>query len=688
MMRGGGWGRPRSYASMTDPGGGDRRGRGGGGLGRGGGGGGYAQGVSQSSGGAQQTEQQVGNVRETQILVGRRLAQEANREAIELKELALKKKAFLQLKWDLDCHRKHLGKGNIVNILINEHGQRVVNVDKANVNKMLRVSGFNTEDVMGITINEYRTNQVEVMFNDEVEVETADMEKKINSNGFDVSVTRFDKTEEFLSIYGLPLTNNVLYMEDQIREAIAPFVKEVTEIKPLVHSDELGDDFFKGKRNGNWRVKTIPKMNKQIPNYIVVGSREKVMGKVVYSKNAGEKLEMCSDCFSTEHFKRSPECSGPVKWSVYCDQFKEEWNKNFADEGDDEQVQMETGVSRVVELQKNLEGELAKIKSRETELASKHEGDQKKLEELNRKVTEMDLVNASLQVEVDKLDEEKKRNADLEEQVKNLTGKVKELETKSGEDQELMETAFSRIAANVTVRHRSLSLGSREFTGQPERFFQRNPPPGPSVLMLDGNSMERVTDESILGQTMVAEREAGSSGDMELNNESFQKGTLDFSPPCYGFDRENTGVAARTKLGQKIVNLQESSEVPEDKGEINVQEKGRKYDEIEEVTNLTLTSTPKRGRSVGEPKEQRKVKRRGGKKRQGQHPEIGSKIIMDTLSGEMKYVVNAKKNNKPDDFNYVLLNEEGMETSFDMKSQNWLYEVEEDQELNRESLRL
>ena len=84
---------------------------------------------------------------------------------------------------------------------------------------------------------------------------------------------------------------------------------------------------------------------------------------------------------------------------------------------------------------------------------------------------------------------------------------------------------------------------------------------------------------------------------------------------------------------------------------------------------------------------QRKVKRRGGKKRQGQHPEIGSKIIMDTLSGGMKYVVNAKKNNKPEDFNYVLLNEEGIETSFDMKSQNWLYEVEEDPELNGKSLR-
>ena len=250
-------------------------------------------------------------------------------------------------------------------------------------------------------------------------------------------------------------------------------------------------------------------MGKQIPNYIVVGSREKVMGKVVYSKNAGEKLEMCSDCFSTEHFKRSPECSGPVKWSVYCDQFKEEWNKNRTDEGNDEQIQIGTGVSRVVELQKNLEGEIAKIKSKETELASRHEGDQKKLEELNKKVAEMELFNASLQVEVGKLDEEKKRNADLEEQVKKLTGKIQELVTKSGEDQELMETAFSRIAANVTVRHRALSLESREYAGQPERFFQRNPPPGPSFSTLDGKSTEKEADESTLGQTMLVETEEG-----------------------------------------------------------------------------------------------------------------------------------------------------------------------------------
>ena len=34
---------------------------------------------------------------------------------------------------------------------------------------------------MGITINEYRPNQVEVMFEDDVLVDTVEMENKINS---------------------------------------------------------------------------------------------------------------------------------------------------------------------------------------------------------------------------------------------------------------------------------------------------------------------------------------------------------------------------------------------------------------------------------------------------------------------------------------------------------------------------
>ena len=205
---------------MADQGGGGVRGRAGGGVGRGGQG-------ARNGPGPGTVRQERNDVQEgvNSVQAGNRQVQEAEREARDLKNQALRKKAYLQLKWDLDCNRKHLGKGNIVNILINDQNQRVVNVEKKNINTMLRVSGFSVEDVMGITLNEYRPNQVEVMFKDEVPVDTLDMENKINRNGFDVTVAKFDKAEDHLIIYGLPLTNDVEYVEKQIREAVGPFVK-------------------------------------------------------------------------------------------------------------------------------------------------------------------------------------------------------------------------------------------------------------------------------------------------------------------------------------------------------------------------------------------------------------------------------------------------------------------------------
>ena len=251
-MRRGGWG-PKSYAQVADHGGGGWRGGGGGGRG-GQGQGGPRPGTVQQRGHQERHDvQEIRTGLQAGIIAVNRQAQVAEREARDLKSQAFKKKAYLQLKWDLDCNRKHLGKGNIVNILINDQNQRVVNIEKKNINKMLRVSGFSVEDVLGITINEYRSNQVEVMFKDEVLVDTVDMENKINSDGFDVTVVKFDKAEDHLVIYGLPLTNNVKYMEEQIREA----VKEVTEVKPLVHSDEEGEEKWKSEsKNGTLIGKT------------------------------------------------------------------------------------------------------------------------------------------------------------------------------------------------------------------------------------------------------------------------------------------------------------------------------------------------------------------------------------------------------------------------------------------------
>ena len=670
MMGGNGWGPPRSYAAATDPGGGVGRGWRGGGGARGG----YergGRGASQGNGRGQQIEQ---NDRQEMIALARRQGQEANQQAREMKEQVLKRKAYLQLKWDLDCNRKHLGRGNIVNILINEATQRVISENKkGNVNKMLRISGFTSDDVMGITINEYRPNQVEVMFKDEVQVDTNDMETKINTNGFDVSISRFDKAEDFLIIYGLPLTNNVEYVKDQIKEAIGPFVKEVTEVKPLVHSDDdLGDDFFKGKRNGNWRVKTIPKMGKQIPNYIVVGSREKVMGKVVYSKNAGEKQEMCADCFSTEHYKRDPDCPGPVKWSVYCDQFKKDWDKNYLEKDlENDEGLMVGSDSRIVELQKKLEESLAEVAEKEKDLEgklNKNKNVEEKLDNLNRQVTEFNNENLTLQEKLRKLGEKVAECEGLKEQVKILTKKNEMLRNQATESQELVE----KCHANVTLRSRSKSMGPT-FMVEHRDIAEWRIPSGPQLNLTDnftagtdGFDMEIIEndkdDEFLVNMVddLILPMQEAEGNDNEVNI----RGVTSASPPCHGFEGEENGEVLSQKIGETISGLEdeENKMVSDDSSVTENME-----DVVEEnCINSEILGTPKRRWEDSKPR--RKVKPRNDTK---EHPNIGDKIVLETLSGGKIYTVHSKKNRRDSDFNYVLINTEGNEVLLDLKGQSW-----------------
>ena len=653
-MRRGGWG-PKSYAQVADHGGGGWRGGGGGGRG-GQGQGGPRPGTVQQRGHQERHDvQEIRTGLQAGIIAVNRQAQVAEREARDLKSQAFKKKAYLQLKWDLDCNRKHLGKGNIVNILINDQNQRVVNIEKKNINKMLRVSGFSVEDVLGITINEYRSNQVEIMFKDEVLVDTVDMENKINSDGFDVTVVKFDKAEDHLVIYGLPLTNNVKYMEEQIREAVGPFVKEVTEIKPLVHSDEEGDDVFKGKRNGNWRVKTVPKLGRQIPNYIVVGIKERVMGKVVYSKNAGEKKEMCADCFSTEHFKRDPECSGPVKWSVYCEQFRVEWNRNYVEEEAEGDEGLTVRDTRVAELQKNLQDAKAGIEAREKELEEKflyNEGIQQELEELKKKVAESNTSNDAMREEMRILESKVERNGELEEQVKVLVKKNQELESKLKDDQVLMETAFRRMSKNVTLRERSRSTGSISSSEQLD-ISSWNIPPGPHLP-------HRNT-------SLVDTQELTNVEEMEEENEVFLSRD---SPPCHGFTDEENEQDKNIKLQDKIDGLETNVQMLEENTE------GVDMESIKDSQGLGVQGTPKRSRT-GDAKPKRIVKRRSDPKDGVKHPEVGKEIYLETYGGKRKYIVYSKKNKKVDDYSYTLTNEEGEKVIFDLKDQSWEYFLEE-----------
>ena len=118
--------RPRTYARAAEDSGGQDPG---GGRGRGGW---HGRGFVREQGGAEGDDRQA-------------MIAEANRQG---KMLADKKQAFQQMKWDCNSNRTILGEGNIYTFLVNEGNAAKSDFEKSEVNKMLRVGGFNTGDVL------------------------------------------------------------------------------------------------------------------------------------------------------------------------------------------------------------------------------------------------------------------------------------------------------------------------------------------------------------------------------------------------------------------------------------------------------------------------------------------------------------------------------------------------------------
>ena len=85
---------------------------------------------------------------------------------------------------------------------------------------------------------------MEVLFTEEVAIDTLDIESRLKVNGLDVIVSKFDHVEEYLMIYGLPLSRDMGEVGNKIREAIKPFVKSIIEVTPCVYKEEDGEDFF------------------------------------------------------------------------------------------------------------------------------------------------------------------------------------------------------------------------------------------------------------------------------------------------------------------------------------------------------------------------------------------------------------------------------------------------------------
>ena len=359
----------------------------------------------------------VGNERQGNLSGGQHDengATRARHEGAELKKMAANKKAFFQMRLDLEGKRKNLGRGNILTFLINSNN----GIEKQDVNKMLRCGGFQPAQVKGITFNVYRSNQVEVLFHDEVNVDIKEVEDKIKRDAqMDVMVGKFDHLEEYLMIYGLPLSSDMVCLRAQIEETIKPFVKKILDLEPTMHKDSATDDFFKDNFDGNWRIKVVPRNGKQIPNYIVVGESAQVMGKAVYTKKVGEKMEMCQDCFSTDHFKRSPECPGPVLWSKYCADFRDYWDSCTVEtDGEDYDATNDgiTGDTRQSSLNKELAKELENSDQQKEEL-------QEKLKEAELKVK--DLEDSEKQKQ-EKLKEAEEKAQDAMEKVKKMESEL------------------------------------------------------------------------------------------------------------------------------------------------------------------------------------------------------------------------------------------------------------------------
>ena len=329
----------------------------------------------------------------------------AMNEGRNLRKEAESKKRYFQQKLNLEGNRKKLGKGNIITFLMNDENQ---GIDKSDINKVLRISGFSVGDVEGIKLNDFRSNQVEVLLKEGFQVDVQVIEDRLKNAHIDAAVSKFDHIEEFIMIYGLPLTSDVDALELKIIDSLKPFVKKVLDIVPCKHKAENSDDFFSGHYDGNWRLKVCPKDRQQVPNFIVVGQDSKVMGKVVYTRKVSPKEEMCSDCFSTRHYKKDPDCPGLRDWSDYCEEFERKWAEVSLVEGDLDEVATTNDIeeARLSVLSKNLVKNVEKLEKEKNELVNtlkEHEMNIKKVDDLQTKVDDLVSTKAQLQKERNEL---------------------------------------------------------------------------------------------------------------------------------------------------------------------------------------------------------------------------------------------------------------------------------------------
>ena len=248
----------------------------------------------------------------------RYLSEEERRKNLKLKDHKYK---LFKERLEMEGNRTKMGGGNQLKFLRDGGGQCEVE----EVGNLLRVLGFKKEEVKGIQENVFRPSEIEVTFEEDVELNMNEIENKLRERKVPFVPAKFKHREEVLMVYGLPFVKDIEKLKEELKDAVRAFVGKIVECSPTYYqnNDQRGE-YFRGKLTGAWRLKVVPKKDIGIPNFIVVG-KEKVQGKVTYTNKTSVRITQCANCFSEEHLMNDGSCQGIRRWSNYCKEFEERW---------------------------------------------------------------------------------------------------------------------------------------------------------------------------------------------------------------------------------------------------------------------------------------------------------------------------------------------------------------------------
>ena len=569
------------------------------------------------------------------------MQQAAVRQGRDLVREAANKKFFFQQKLFLEGKRKGLGKGNIVTFLM---GDARAGIETSDVSKILRVGGFKPEQIVTIKLNDFRANQVEVLFKPEVDIDAQGVEEKLRRQQLNVNVSKFEHIEEFLMIYGLPPTFDVGNLKMKVNEAITPFVKKVLEVTPCVHTGSVKDDFFDGKYNGNWLVKIVPKNKVQVPNFIVVGNDAEVQAKAVYTKKITEKEEMCSDCYRVGHYKR--DCPGPRPWTEYCQEFRKDWEAYAMDDTDEEHV-APTGEeeSRLFVLNKALSKEVDRVEKEKVELETAKALFENRVKELQSELeVAQDASRMMDQREVGQLTEER----DI---------KIKELEAEAKANRKIIESLNHNAEENAILKLK-LEKVRKDMAALEDKCKEDD---------------ERVTQS----HRRLSKSFAANADDFDLNEAGVgsmfteNEGDDELSPPHHGFPEESRNNSETQAKNISLVVKQ--IEKGTTQGTSVIKETFSDPDPSPQLPPQPQRPGVRGRSSPGDSNKSRKKSNR--------HPEAGDEVIIETDKGAVEFKVIEKVSNQESDSLFrVSQIKDGKSATLNFKRIKW--NVKSPQDLN------